>query len=146
MGSKMAVKRVFNFHSFAMGRLSREPLYEEIIDTCLQAMQEGVLDVCAQSVSGQYVWMCYGMTADQWHRACGLLQRAGVPTNILWDSKWFICHGFMSGIEYLWTDLEAVHRYLECWARKPERVVQELDRRFTWNAGLRRAWLAACMI
>ena len=141
------MKLVYHFRSFTVERLGRQPLCdEETVDTCLQAMQEGGLDVCARNLSGDHVWMCYIMTADQWHRACGLLQRAGVASSTLWDITWFRYHEFMEDIEYLWTDLKAVHRYLERWAKKPERVVQELGRRFTWNAGLRRAWLAACTI
>ena len=92
---------------------------EEAVDTCLQAMQEGVLDVFARNTNGQYLWSYYGMTHGQWQRVCGLLQRAG---------------------------LEAVQKFLECRRTKPEWVVQEVGRRLTWDAGLRRAWLAACTI
>ena len=142
------MQRVQSFYGFTKKRLDREPLSdEEIVDTCLQAMQEGVLDVCAQNTHCFYVWMSYGMTVDQWHRACSLLQRAGVVSSILWDPKFSTYHnGFMVDIEYLWTDLKAVHRYLEYRTGKPVWVVQELGRRQTWNAGLRRAWLAACTI
>ena len=147
------MQRVHSFHGFAMKRLDREPLsVEEIVDTCLQAMQEGVLDVCAQNTNGQYVWICYGMTANQCQHTCSLLQRAGVVSSILWDPKWFVDQWFvdhlrfMADIEYLWTDLKAVHMYLEYRAGKPVWVVQELGRRQTWNAGLRRAWLAACLM
>ena len=141
------MKRVHHFRDFAMERLGREPLsYKETVDTCLQAMHEGVLDVCVQNTHCCNVWIWYGMTADQWHCVCGLLQRAGIASSILWDPIWFVYEGFMADIEYLWTDLKAVEKFLECRTRKPVWVVQELGRRQTWNAGLRRAWLAACTI
>ena len=152
------MKRVETFYEFVMERLDREDLYsEEIIATCLQAMQEGVLDVCAQNIDGQYVWTCYVMTPDQWNRACGLLQRAGIANCIFWGSKSFKYDAFMADIEYLWTDWEAVQKFLMVWAEKDiwlvqeqkrcHRLLQELDRRrLAWGAGLRRAWLAACTI
>ena len=138
------MKRVETFYEFVLERMDREDLYsEEIIATCLQAMQEGVLDVCAQNIDGQYVWSCYTMTPDQWNRACGLLQRAGIANCIFWGSKSFKYDAFMADIEYFWTDLEAVERFCE---EKMYRrlLVLELDRRRTWHAGLRRSWLAAC--
>jgi hypothetical protein len=114
-------------------------------------MQEGFLDVCAQNPHGRYVWDCYEMTADQWHRACGLLERAGVSNSILWQSTFYFRYcEFMAHIEYLWTDLQAVEWYLM--ERRFEnkihpiiriRLVEELDRRKAWE-GLRRAWLVAC--
>jgi heme exporter protein D len=97
--SLLIMKRVHLFFDFTKERLGREAVPAEIVDTCLQAMQEGVLDVCAQNPYGRYVWSCYTMTLEQ------------------------IIHP-MTRI---------------C-------VVQELDRRRTWDAGLRRVWLAACTI
>jgi hypothetical protein len=147
------MKRVYLFRSFTVERLGRGPLCDgEIIDTCLQAMQEGVLDVCAQNTDDRYLWTYYGMMPGQWQRACGLLQQAGIPSNILWDPKWFIYYEPMAEIEYLWTDLERVERFLmECCDNKIYQfarihILQELDRRRAWNAGLRRGWLAACTI
>jgi hypothetical protein len=103
--SLLIMKRVHLFFDFTKERLGREAVPAEIVDTCLQAMQEGVLDVCAQNPYGRYVWSCYTMTPDQWHRACGLLQRSGIGNLIFWGSKWFKYDAFMAGIEYLWTDL-----------------------------------------
>ena len=117
------MNRVQSFRGFAEERLGKR-LDERvddwhIVEPCLQAMQEGVLDVCAQNEEGRVLWRCYAMTAYQWRRTYSVLQRAG---------------------------LEAVQKFLECRITKPEWVVQELERRLTWDAGLRRAWLAACTI
>ena len=147
------MKRVYVFNGFAKERLGWQPNCEESIDACLQAMQEGVLDVCEQNVDGYYLWMCYGMSCDQWQRACSLLQRAGVASSIFWEStrRPLFYHEFMADIDYLWTDLGAVERYLmEVYGKNmykiiPSRLVKELDRR-RWHAGLRRAWLAACTV
>jgi hypothetical protein len=146
------MKRVQFFHDFARERLAREPFSDaEIVDTCLQAMQEGVLDVCAENSNGRYMWTCFGMTSGRLQRTCGLLQQAGVESSILWKSS-FAYHEFRCDIEYLWTDLEAVDRYLMerfennvSYPVMRSRLVKELDRR-RWHAGLRRAWLAACTI
>ena len=143
------MKRVQFFYHFTIETLGREPSSdEEIVDTCLQAMQEGVLDVCAQNGNGRYVWTCFGMTSGQLQRTCGLMQQAGVESSILWTSS-FSYHEFRGDIEYLWTDLKIVERFLMQVKILPMTrvcVVQELDRRRTWDAGLRRAWLAACMV
>ena len=147
------MKRVQFFHDFARERLGREPFSDaESVDTCLQGMQEGVLDVCARNSNGRYVWSCFGMTSDRWQRACSLLQRAGVASSIFWESTrpLLFYHEFMADIDYLWTDLQAVECYLM--ERRFEnkihpiiriRLVEELDRRKAWE-GLRRAWLVAC--
>jgi hypothetical protein len=145
------MSRIHSFYYFVRERLGRKPSSdEEIVDTSLQAMQEGVLDVCAQNDDKWNLWRIYGMTGDQWHRACDLLERAGVASSIMWQSTSnFIYHEFMGDIEYLWTDLEVVERFLMEEKMHPIRrirLVQELDRRRTWDAGLRRAWLAACTI
>jgi len=147
LASLSIMQRVHSFIGFTRKRLDREPLsYQEIVDTCLQGMQEGVLDVCAQNPNGRYLWGCHGMTSDRWQRACGLLERAGVASSILWQStSHFGYHEFMAHIEYLWTDLEAVERYI-LMKRCENKIVKELDRRKAWDAGLRRAWLAACTI
>jgi hypothetical protein len=144
LASLSIMHRVQFFHDFTRERLDRIPLSDaEIVDTCLQGMQEGVLDVCAQNSNGRYVWGCYGMSSDRWQRTCGLLERAGVASSILWQStSHFGYHEFMAHIEYLWTDLKAVERYLM--ERCENKIVKELDRRKAWDAGLRRAWLAAC--
>ena len=158
--SLFIMKRVHLFLDFTKERLGRgrEPFTVEIVDTCLQAMQEGLLDACVQNRDGRYVWSCYTMTPDQWHRACGLLQRAGIGNLIFWGSKWFKYNAFMAGIEYLWTDLEAVEKFLMEWEKDVVWLVQEVKRlgllrqeldrrrRFAWSAGLRRAWLVACTI
>ena len=141
------MKRVHLFHGFVSERLGRETFSEELVDTCLQAMQDGVLDVCAQNKDGWNLWRCYGMTPHQWQRVCGLLQRAGIASSIFWQSEWFICQEFIKEIEYFWTDLDAVHRYLECRHWNPAWLLQELGwRQREWNKGLRRAWLAACTV
>ncbi len=153
LASLSIMHRVQFFHDFTRERLGREPFSDaEIVDTCLQGMQEGVLDVCAQNSNGRYVWGCYGMSSDRWQRTCGLLERAGVASSILWQStSHFGYHEFMAHIEYLWTDLKAVERYLmercenNTYPVMRFRLVKELDRR-RWHAGLRRAWLAACTI
>ena len=141
------MNRVHSFRGFAQERVGKWLDDWQIVETCLQAMQEGALDVCAQNEDGQYVWMCYGMMANHWRRACGLLQRAGIPSSILWDEKRFTFCKFMAEIEYFWTDLDAAQRYLECRNWKPAWVLQELGWRLQeWRRGFRRAWLAACTV
>ena len=126
------------------------PTIEETVDVCLQAVHDGVLDVCVQSSDGCYLWNYFWFvesvwTYARWERVCGLLQQAGIANGILWDSTCcFMSSQHWAGIEYLWTDLDAVHRVLERVNLHPRWLVQELDRRQAWAAGLRRAWLAAC--
>jgi hypothetical protein len=141
------MKSISSFSSFASARMQSLPTIEETVDTCLQAVHDGVLDVCVQSCDGGYLWnyfwfVEYVWTYARWQRVCGLLQRAGVANSILWDSKCLMNSQHWAGIEYLWTDLDAVHRVLE--RGKPRWLVQELGRRQAWAAGLRRAWLSAC--
>ena len=144
------MKQVSFFNDFGRKRLGlgRESSSGECIDACLQAMQEGVLDVCAQNSHGRYVWCGIGMSYDRWQRVCGLLERARVASSILWESPLgFIYYEFMADIEYFWTDLEAVERFLMegfCEKNIYRVLVQVVDRRRTWHAGLRRSWLAAC--
>ena len=146
------MQRVQSFQGFASEWIGREVLVnEEIVDTCLQAMHEGVLDVCAQNHNDHYMWLCFLMTADQWHRACRLLQRAGVASSILWQStSLFGYREFMAEIEYFWTDLEAVQGYYlmqtGCHFTCYRLLKHELHRRQAWDACLTRAWLAACTI
>ena len=137
------MKRIHHFEGFAQ---DKGRLYEEIVDTCLQAMLHGVLDVRVQNDAGQCLWECgFAWTMERWHRMCGLLQRAGIASSIVWESKYVVLiREYWTAIEYLWTDLDAVHRVLERVNLHPRWLVQELDRRQAWAAGLRRAWLAAC--
>ena len=116
------------------------------MDTCLQAMHDGVLDVRAQNDEGQYVWECFlSWTLERWQRMCGLLQRAGIASSIVWESKYVLHDEYWTAIEYLWTDLQAVQRYLEHRDTKRWWLVQELGWRKAWAEGPRRAWLAACV-
>ena len=58
------MNRIHSFDYFARGRLGRKPSSdEEIIDTCLQGMQENILDVCVQNIHKCNLWTSYGMTA-----------------------------------------------------------------------------------
>ena len=136
------ITNMSSFYAFASERLGKWLTVEKTVDTCLQAMQEGVLDVCAQNRDGLYLWSYYGMTPGQWQRVCGLLQRAGIANSILWESKWFTYHGFMAEIEYFWTDLDAVQKVHQTGRGA---IAREVMRR-RWLVSLRRAWLAACTI
>ncbi len=143
--SLFIMQRVQSFQGFASEWIGREVLLsEDMVDTCLQAMQEGVLDVCAQNNNDHYVWLCFIMTADQWHRA-------GVASSILWQStSRFIYREFMAEIEYFWTDLEAVQGYYlmqtDCYLTCHRLLKHELHRRQAWDACLTRVWSAACTI
>jgi hypothetical protein len=141
------MKRIHYFEGFAKDKAR---LYGEIVDTCLQAVHDGVLDVRVQNDAGQCLWECgFAWTMERWQRMCGLLQRAGIASSIVWESKYgVVIHEYWTAIEYLWTDLKAVHRFLGRVERygKPTWLVQELERRQTWAVGPRRAWLVACMM
>ena len=119
------------------------------VETCLQAMHDGVLDVCVQNKNGNHVWELFSWemkwTLKQWQRLCGLLQRAGITNGIVWDSVFFLNVEFCAEIEYLWTDLEPVQMFLKRNGNKPRAIVQELERRQAWAVSPRRAWLAACV-
>lgn len=125
---------------------------KEVTDACLDAMEEGALDVCARDSHGDYFWVLR-LQPRQWVRLCALLQRQGIPSSTVWHSFVFPPQ-FVEGVEHLWTDLDSVRVFMEedrgycrcgrcdfCHAR--HWVGTELQRRREWATALRRAWLAA---
>jgi hypothetical protein len=128
-------------------------------------MEQGHLHVCTQIEEGGYLWELYNLNSQQWLRVCKLLQQAGIENSILWDSVKTLAmvtdFQYWIGIEYLWTDLEVVHRGFSKIIQYDEAVpltdrlrssdgdysciAEELGRQQAWVEGPRRAWLAACV-
>ena len=128
-------------------------------DWCIGAMERGTLPVCLKSSRERYLWDDYVLTTSQWDRIC----RLRPPLSDLWNINSLIsftsCRGSfrwtaedpdtvatLVQIEYLWTDLEAVDRFLNTKSIKVQWIADEVDQRRQWAAGLRRAWLAAVVI
>ena len=131
------------------------------VDWCIGAMERGTLPVCLKSSRECYLWDDCVLTASQWDRIC----RLRPPLCELWNSNSFILLTPHAGvnqftsrhpdaitalvqIEYLWTDLRAVDRFLNTRSNRiismrVEWIADEVDQRRRWAAGLRRAWLAA---
>ena len=125
---------------------------EECVDACLDAMEEGAEHVCMQDKEGFLLWERFPMLPRQWNSVCRLLEGAGVGCSVVWRENSLIYYTKTEtrDIEYLWTDLEAVQAYVkfltkrfcQAWRAHQSWIAHELDRRVTWEMGLRRAWLA----
>lgn len=147
----MGTCKTCSFSEFAAQKSTSHAV--TVIDTCLDAMDEGILDVCARSPMGCYLWETYLLSEQQWHRVCNLLQRFGMSNSILWR---FGCSltiselNMWAGIEYLWTDLVTVHMFLADFQRRHGYqqhcyiIADELEQR-AWATSVRRAWLAAAV-
>ena len=146
------------FFRFAQAKLGKKHVtVRECADTCLGGMEEGALDVLSKGAKGgkdslfqYYLWEQFDLLPRQWERLCVLLQRWGIPIWIVWTCRTLIFLQLVSapglvGIEFLWTDLDAIQCTLEMWKPLyPIRWIQwELERRLAWASGLRRAWLVA---
>ena len=130
-------------------------------DLCIGAMERGALPVCVRSSRADYLWDECALNASEWDRIC----RLRPPVCDLWNVKSLIAFtrhwtgwrntnrvctslrphtvAALVQIEYLWTDLEAVDRFLNTRSIKIQWIADEVDQRRRWAAGLRRAWLAA---
>ncbi len=142
------------FFRFAQAKLGKKHVtVRECAEACLGGMEEGALDVLSKggkaSFFQYYLWERLYLLPQQWERLCILLQRWGIPISIVWTCR-FLFFQFVSapglvGIEYLWTDLDAIQCTLEKW--NPHYVIGwiqwELGRRRAWASGLRRVWLVA---
>ena len=146
-----------SFAGIALDRLGKRRFLkcskQKMVDVCLDAMEDGELDVCAVdggAVRAIYLWEWCNMKPRQWVRLCALLQREGIPSSIVWQDLEADPPQFVEGVEYLWTDLDSVCMFMEdsrsecscglcdfCHAR--HWVGTELQRRRC----LRRAWLVA---
>ena len=118
----------------------------DIVDVCMDAMEEGTLPVIAKQWGFYYLWEFYFLRTHQWARLCGLLQRNRLPPSLLWrlESLWtFVSDAALTQLEFLWQDLDAVRAWLEL-PNAPDDAVWiagEVARRRQWPTGLRRAWL-----
>lgn len=122
---------------------------DQCVDTCLDAMEVGELDVCLQ-FDDFYLWEWYRIWPHQWSRICTILQRQGIPSSIVWDKH---CHPnnfsgefSLTGIKYMWEDLAAIQGALARWKEKFHISVFWLEWQVEhrlWATGLRRAWLVA---
>ena len=132
------MKKIQSFYDFSISELGRPGDLGTCVETCLQAMHDGVLDVCVQNVHGHHLWECFSWqpvwTLERWRRLCGLLQRAGIAND-----------EFCAEIKYLWTDLVPMHIFLKRYGNKLRAIVQEIEWRQAWAVSPRRAWLAACV-
>ena len=154
---------VFQFEHFA-----RTENGSDIVNACMDAMEEGSLPVIAKEY-GYYLWEIYILTVDEWARLCALLQRNQCPPRLLWRLhtcvRWTMtdCFSFskkkcivddnpvamsaLPQIEFLWQDLDAVQAYINL--KSPTShvgwVAAEVGRRRQWLTGLRRAWLLAVL-
>jgi len=132
-------------------------------DLCIYAMERGTLPVCVRSTREDYLWDECALRASEWDRIC----RLRPPVCDLWNVKSLIAFTpYYTGprdtnrvctslrphtvaalvqIEYLWTDLEAVDRFVNFMNSdmKVQWIADEVNQRRRWAAGLRRAWLAA---
>jgi hypothetical protein len=123
------------------------------VDEKLDAMDKGVMNVCAQGVWPNglklYLWEWTTLESYQWKRLCALLQRYRIPSRLLWrevhymSNAWFYPTCFE--IDYVWQDLDAIQVFLQNKKDAFTAVRLEVDRR-AWMNGLRRTWLAAVMM
>lgn len=111
-----------SFAEIALNTLGKRRFLEcskhKIVDVCLDAMEEGKLDVCAvdvdvRAVCAIYLWEWCKMKPRQWVRLCALLQREGIPSSIVWQDSEADPPQFVEGVEYLWTDLDSVRIFME---------------------------------
>ena len=145
------------FWSFAAQTRKVYTGHDQIVDVCLHAMEEGRLPVIVKQCR-YYLWEYYILTVDQWVRICALLQQNRFSPCLLWRLqityvRWvrrtaFVGVAVLTGIEFLWQDLDAVQAYVDHLSPAArydhvEWIVAELDRRRQWFTGLRRTWLLA---
>jgi hypothetical protein len=131
-------------------------------DWCVGAMERGTLPVYARAgSSGGYLWNECVLTTSQWNRICRLRPPLGDIWNkaslvfITLEKTTNVCvytaHApdvitALVQIEYLWTDLDVVDEFVRenlSYNKFLQWIVDEVDQRRQWAAGLRRAWLAA---
>jgi hypothetical protein len=138
---------------------------DSVVDVCLLAMEESALSVIAKAW-GYSLWEFCILSVDQWVRMCALLQRHRLPSRLCWrletnlrftrrsaftEPTWVfedsVAESALTGIEFLWQDLDAVQAYIIVKSRSfdIEWVAAELVRRRQWFAGLRRTWLLAIL-
>ena len=144
----------FEFEHFA-----RTENGSDIVNACMDAMEEGSLPVIAKEY-GYYLWEIYIQTPDQWARLCALLQRNQCPPRLLWRlhtyTRWTrrnncsvhdnpVAMSALTRIEFLWQDLDAVQAYVDNLSPTDRLDLKwaavEVARRRQWFAGLRRTWL-----
>jgi hypothetical protein len=137
-------------------------LDDVVVNDCLDAMEDGTLHVCAVTeVYNYFLWECREMSTVQWKRLCGLLQRAAIPSSVMWSIHSYLLFGThpyilerpeVVEIDYVWEDLDAVRRFLAKWHQCAATEVfkrqleQRQSLRQSWMQGLRRAWLVAALV